>query len=218
MSEDTPNPHRFGERARAELFHQRILVLDGPLDDDNGMLLLSQLISLASEDPRTDISLWIHSPGGSVPSMLAIRDVIRTIGPDVATLALGTAYSAGQFLLSAGTRGKRRALPHASILMHQGSAGFSGTAVDVETQADELRHVRDTVLALIAEDTGQDPAQVFTDSLHDRWFTAKEALAYGFIDEILDSFETLALTQRKPVGIGPQSGINQQNQTLGGPR
>src|SRR5699024_8520725 len=156
MSDATPARPRFNDRARAELYHQRVLVLDGPLDDDNGMLLLSQLISLASEDAHADISLWIHSPGGSVPSMLAIRDVIRTIAPDVATLALGTAYSAGQFLLSAGTPGKRRALPHASILMHQGSAGFAGTAVDVETQADELRHTRDTVLGLIAEDTGQD--------------------------------------------------------------
>ena len=203
MSEENPTPPRFGERARAELYHQRVLVLDGQLDDDNGMLLLSQLISLASEDTHADISLWIHSPGGSVPSMLAIRDVIRTIGPDVATLALGTAYSAGQFLLSAGTPGKRRALPHASILMHQGSAGFAGTAVDVETQAEELRHVRDTVLGLIAEDTGQDPATVFTDSLHDRWFTAEQALAYGFIDEIVDSFHTLAPTRQRPVGIGP---------------
>lgn len=204
MSDENPTPPRFGERARAELYHQRVLVLDGPLDDDNGMLLLSQLISLASEDAHADISLWIHSPGGSVPSMLAIRDVIRTIGPDVATLALGTAYSAGQFLLSAGTPGKRRALPHASILMHQGSAGFAGTAVDVETQAEELRHVRDTVLGLIAEDTGQDPATVFTDSLHDRWFTPEQALAYGFIDEIVDSFHTIAPTRQRPVGIGPR--------------
>lgn len=204
MSEENFTPPRFGERARAELYHQRVLVLDGQLDDDNGMLLLSQLISLASEDSHADIALWIHSPGGSVPSMLAIRDVIRTIGPDVATLALGTAYSAGQFLLSAGTPGKRRALPHASILMHQGSAGFAGTAVDVETQADELRHVRDTVLGLIAKDTGQDPATVFADSLHDRWFTAEEALAYGFIDEIVDSFQTLAPSRQRPVGIGPR--------------
>lgn len=204
MSEENSTPPRFGERARAELYHQRVLVLDGQLDDDNGMLLLSQLISLASEDSHADIALWIHSPGGSVPSMLAIRDVIRTIAPDVATLALGTAYSAGQFLLSAGTPGKRRALPHASILMHQGSAGFAGTAVDVETQADELRHVRDTVLGLIAEDTGQDPSTVFADSLHDRWFTADEALTYGFIDEIIDSFQTLAPTRQRPVEIGPR--------------
>lgn len=204
MSEENPTPPRFGERARAELYHQRVLVLDGPLDDDNGMLLLSQLISLANEDAHAEIALWIHSPGGSVPSMLAIRDVIRTIGPNVATLALGTAYSAGQFLLSAGTRGKRRALPHASILMHQGSAGFAGTAVDVETQAEELRHTRDTVLGLIAEDTGQDPATIFADSLHDRWFTAEQALAYGFIDEIVDSFEAIAPTRQRPVGIGPR--------------
>ncbi len=202
MSDDTPTPPRLTDRARAELYHQRVLVLDGQLDDDNGVLLLSQLISLAGEDPRTDITMWIHSPGGSVPAMLAIRDVMHTIEPDVATLALGTAYSAGQFLLSAGTRGKRRALPHASILMHQGSAGFAGTAVDVQAQADELRHTRDTVLGLIAEDTGQDPAQVFADSLHDRWFTPQQALDYGFIDEIVTSFDALAPSHRRPVGIG----------------
>ncbi|HIZ34857.1 MAG TPA: ATP-dependent Clp protease proteolytic subunit [Candidatus Ruania gallistercoris] len=213
MSDENPTPPRFGERARAELYHQRVLVLDGPLDDDNGMLLLSQLISLAAEDARAEISLWIHSPGGSVPSMLAIRDVMRTIEPDVATLALGTAYSAGQFLLSAGTPGKRRALPHSSILMHQGSAGFAGTAVDVETQADELRHTRDTVLGLIAEDTGQDPDTVFSDSLHDRWFTAEQALAYGFIDEIVDSFRTLAPSRPRSAGIGAALPVS-----AGGPR
>ena len=215
MSDETPARPRFNDRARAELYHQRILVLDGPLDDDNGVLLLSQLIALAAADARADITLWIHSPGGSVPAMLAIRDVMRTIGPDVATLALGTAYSAGQFLLSAGAPGKRRALPHSSILMHQGSAGFAGTAVDVETQADELRHTRDTVLGLIAQDTGQDAAQVFADSLHDRWFTAQQALDYGFIDEVVTSFDTLAPSHHRPVGIGwPPAG----RQSTGGSR
>jgi len=215
MSDENSTPPRFNERARGELYHQRVLVLDGQLEDDNGILLLSQLISLAGEDARADITLWIHSPGGSVPAMLAIRDVMHTIGPDVATLALGTAYSAGQFLLSAGARGKRRALPHSSILMHQGSAGFAGTAVDVETQADELRHTRDTVLGLIAEDTGQDAAQVFADSLHDRWFTAEQALDYGFIDEIVATVEALSPSHRRPVGIGwPPAGT----QSTGGPR
>src|SRR5919107_3158637 len=116
---------------------------------DNGTVLATQLMSLASEDPKRDIALWIHSPGGSVPAMLAIRDVMRLVPCDVATLALGLACSAGQFLLSAGTPGKRLALEHARILMHQGSAGLGGTAVDVELQAEDLRHTRDTVLGLI---------------------------------------------------------------------
>jgi ATP-dependent Clp protease protease subunit len=193
MSEDQKAP-LFNERARRELYERRVLVLDGVLDDDNGTLLATQLIALATEDPKTDIALWIHSPGGSVPSMLAIRDVIRLIPCDVATLVLGIAYSAGQFLLSGGTPGKRRAMPHARVLMHQGSAGIAGSAVDVELQANDLRHTRDTVLGLIAEDTGQPIERVFEDSLHDRWYTAREALDYGFIDEIVASFEDIAPT------------------------
>jgi hypothetical protein len=114
MAEDARIP-QFGAEARRELFHQRVLVLDGPLDDDNGTLIATQLLALAADDDAADIALWIHSPGGSVPSMLAIRDVMRLIPNDVATLALGLACSAGQFLLSAGARGKRRAQPHARI-------------------------------------------------------------------------------------------------------
>ena len=109
MSE-TPSPSLFNEHARRALYEQRILVLDGTLDDDNGTLLASQLIALAAQDPLSEISLWIHSPGGSVPAMLAIRDIMRLIPNPVSTLALGLACSAGQFLLSAGTPGKRRAL------------------------------------------------------------------------------------------------------------
>lgn len=195
-------PPQFGAEARRELYTQRVLVLDGPLDDDNGTLLMTQMLALAAEDEASDISLWIHSPGGSVPSMLAIRDVMRLIPNDVSTLALGLACSAGQFLLSAGTRGKRRALPHARILMHQGSAGIGGSAVEVEVQADDLRHMRDTVLGIVAADTGQSPERIFEDSLHDRWYTAQEALEYGFIDAIVDDFSDIAPRRRRPAGLG----------------
>ena len=201
MSEDQRLP-LFNDRVRRELYQQRVLVLDGTLDDDNGTLLATQLIALASEDPAKDITLWIHSPGGSVPSMLAIRDVMRVIPCDTSTVALGIAYSAGQFLLSSGTRGKRRAMPHARVLMHQGSAGIGGAAVDIELQAGDLRHTRDTVLGLIAEDTGQPPERVFEDSLHDRWYTAQEALEYGFIDAIVESFDDVVPRGRRPIGIG----------------
>lgn len=190
MADDTA-PRSFTDRARHELAEQRVLVLDGPLDDDNGTMLITQLLTMAAADPVAEIALWIHSPGGSVPSMLAIRDVIRLIPNDVATLALGIACSAGQFLLSAGTPGKRRALPHARVLMHQGSAGIGGTAVDIELQADDLRHTRDTVLRLIADDTGQPIERIFDDSLHDHWYTAQEARDYGFIDEIVPDFESI---------------------------
>lgn len=201
MSDDGKIP-QFGAEARRELFHQRVLVLDGPLDDDNGTLIATQLLALAAGDEASDIALWIHSPGGSVPSMLAIRDVMRLIPNDVATLALGLACSAGQFLLSAGTKGKRRALPHARILMHQGSAGIGGSTVEVEVQAGDLRHMRDTVLGLIAADTGQSVDRIFEDSLHDRWYTATEARAYGFIDGIVTDFAQVVPRRRRPAGLG----------------
>ncbi|WOC12834.1 ClpP family protease [Gordonia sp. MP11Mi] len=191
MSEDT-EPRAFTRRDRDDLLRRRVVVLDGPLDDDNGTLLATQLLTLASADETSDVALWIHSPGGSVPSMLAIRDVMRLIPCDVSTLALGLACSAGQFLLSAGTHGKRRALPHARVLMHQGSAGIGGTAADVELQADDLRLTRDTVLGLIADDTGQTIDTVFADSVRDRWYTAAQAVDYGFIDAIVDDFSVLA--------------------------
>lgn len=201
MSEENPIP-QFGPEARRALFHDRILVLDGALDDDNGTLLMTQLLTLSAEDPAADIALWIHSPGGSVPSMLAIRDIMRLIPNDVATLALGTAASAGQFLLSAGTKGKRRALPHARILMHQGSAGIGGSAVEIEVQADDLRQMRDTVLGLISDDTGQPAERIFEDSLHDRWYTTAQAQEYGFIDAIVSSVAEVMPCRRARVGLG----------------
>ena len=176
-------------------------MLDGVLDDDNGTLLATQLLTLAAEDPGSDVALWINSPGGSVPSMLAIRDVMRLVPCDVSTLALGLACSAGQFLLSAGTKGKRFALPHARILMHRGSAGIGGSAVDIEVQADDLRHTVDTVLGLISEDTGQPVSRIFDDSLHDHWYTAAQAREYGFIDGIVDSFAQVMPARKHRIGL-----------------
>jgi ATP-dependent Clp protease protease subunit len=200
MSESSKQP-LFTDAVRRELYERRVLVLDGPLDDDNGTLLATQLIALAAEDQSTDIALWIHSPGGSVPAMLAIRDIMRTIPNDVSTLVFGIAYSAGQFLLSAGSKGKRKALPNARVLMHQGSAGIGGSAVDIELQADDLRHTRDTVLGLIAEDTGQPIDRIFEDSLHDHWYTAVQALEYGFIDTIVASFDDYKPRSRITAGF-----------------
>ena len=200
MAQDEKQP-LFSERVREQLLLQRILVLDGILDDDNGTLLATQLLTLAVEDPAAGIALWINSPGGSVPSMLAIRDLMRLVPCDVSTLALGLACSAGQFLLSAGTKGKRVALPHARILMHRGSAGIGGSAVDVEVQADDLRHTVDTVLGLIAEDTGQPVERIFDDSLHDHWYTAGEAREYGFIDEIVGSFDQITPSRKHRIGL-----------------
>ena len=196
----------FSERARDQLLHQRICVLDGVLDDDNGTLLATQLLTLAVDDPAADIALWIHSPGGSVPSMLAIRDVMRLVPCDVSTLALGLACSAGQFLLSAGAKGKRFALPHARILMHRGSAGIGGSAVDIEVQADDLRHTVDTVLGIIAEDTGQPVERIFSDSTHDHWYTAEQAREYGFVDAIAESFSQVMPSRKRPFGLRAGAG------------
>jgi ATP-dependent Clp protease protease subunit len=204
MTHDDARP-AFTDRLRQQLLHQRILLLDGVLDDDNGTLLVTQLLTLAAEDPAADIALWINSPGGSVPSMLAIRDTMRLVPCAVTTLALGLACSAGQFLLSGGTRGKRFALPHSRILMHQGSAGIGGSAVEVEVQANDLRHMRDTVLGIIAEDTGQPVERIFEDSAHDRWYTATEAKEYGFIDEVVESFDQVMPTKRHRVGLGVEA-------------
>jgi ATP-dependent Clp protease protease subunit len=183
------------------LMAQRIIVLGKELEDADGNRLCAQLLLLSAEDPRSDISLWINSPGGSVSAMLAIHDVMRLIPNDVSTLAMGMAASAGQFLLSAGTPGKRYALPHARILLHQGSAGIGGTAVDIEIQADDLRHMRDTVLGLIAAHTGQDVATVEQDSRRDRWFTADAARDYGFVDKVIESVDDVTPTRTHRMGL-----------------
>ncbi|MFC6092353.1 ClpP family protease [Saccharothrix lopnurensis] len=201
MTDNQKQP-MFDHRLRERFLAQRVLVLDGPLDDDNGTVLATQLLSLAGEDPGRDIALWIHSPGGSVAAMLAIRDVMRLVPCDVATFALGLACSAGQFLLSAGTPGKRFALPHARIMMHQGSAGIGGSAVEVQVQADDLRHTRDTVLRLTAADTGRPVDEVFADSLHDRWFTAGQALDYGFIDHVVSDLGQVVPVRTHELGLG----------------
>lgn len=185
------------------LFHERIIVLGDELDQAGGNRICAQLVALAADDPRRDIRFWINSPGGSVPAMLAIHDVMRAIPNDVATIAVGMAASAGQFLLTAGTPGKRAALPHSRILLHQGSAGIGGTAVDIELQADDLRHTRDTVLGLIARYTGQTVERIAHDSLRDRWYTAEQSVDYGFIDHVVDRFDELfPLEPRAVAGMG----------------
>jgi ATP-dependent Clp protease protease subunit len=183
------------------LLPRRVVVFNGELEDSSGMDIIARLTLLSDEDPHEDIHLWINSPGGSVPMMLAIADTIALVPNDVATVAFGWAASAGQFVLSAGTPGKRYALPHARILLHQGSSGMGGRAADVELQADDLRTVRDTVLGRIAELTGQTYDTVFADSLRDRWFSAAQAQEYGLVDAVVDRPEQLVAPSRKPLGI-----------------
>ena len=173
----------------ARLLYQRIIVLGSEVDDRIANRLCGQLLLLSADDPRADISMYINSPGGSVTAGLAIFDTMRLIPNDVSTLALGLAGSMAQFLLCAGSRGKRFSLPHAQILMHQGSAGFGGTAADVEIYAAQLERTTELMLSLTAEHTGQPVERVRADSMRDRWFSPEEALEYGMIDQIVSRVE-----------------------------
>ena len=167
------------------LLANRIIFLGSEVRDDNANAICAQMLLLNAENPREDIYLYINSPGGSVDSGMAIFDTMQWISNDVATVAMGLAASMGQFLLSAGTKGKRFALPHARIMMHQPSGGLGGTASDIRIQAEQSLHIKKTMSALIAQHTGQTVEQIEADSDRDRWFTAKEALEYGFVDHVV---------------------------------
>jgi ATP-dependent Clp protease protease subunit len=177
------------DQLTARLLDQRIIVLGTEVDDHVANRLCAELLLLSAENPRADISLYINSPGGSVSAGLAIYDTMRLIPNDVSTLVLGLAASMGQFLLCAGTAGKRFSLPHAQVLMHQGSAGFGGTAADVEIWAEQLDRTGAMVTRLTAEHTGQPADRIERDSLRDRWFSPEEALEYGIIDHIVERVE-----------------------------
>jgi ATP-dependent Clp protease protease subunit len=190
------------DQLAARLLHQRIIVLGTEVDDPIANRLCAQLLLLSAEDPRNDISLYINSPGGSVSAGLAIYDTMRLIPNDVSTLAMGLAGSMGQFLLSAGTPGKRFSLPHAQVLMHQGSAGFGGTAADVEIYAGQLERIGGTLIRLTAEHTGQSYETIERDSLRDRWFTAEEAREYGLIDQVVERVDDVRPAfARRRVGV-----------------
>ncbi|GAA1282735.1 ATP-dependent Clp protease proteolytic subunit [Saccharothrix xinjiangensis] len=167
------------------LLRERIIVLGTQVEEGIANQIVAQLLLLAAEDAEKDITFYINSPGGSVTAGMAIFDTMQLIEPDVATYAMGLAASMGQFLLSAGTPGKRHALPHARILMHQPSAGVGGTAADIAIQADMLVRTKHEMAELIAEHTGQPVERIIADSDRDRWFTAQEALEYGFVDKVI---------------------------------
>lgn len=194
-STETTPPAALADRTATGLLHQRILLLDRELDQDNGARLCAHLLLLASEDPQCDITLLINSPGGLVPAMLAIGDLMDLVPCDVRTVGLGMSYSAGQYLLTHGTPGKRYVLPHGRVLMHQGSAGFGGSAADIELQAEDLRRNRDLLIAITAERTGQSRETIARDSERDRIWEAEEAVAYGFCDHVLTG-----LSQLLPLG------------------
>ena len=174
-----------GDQLFQRLLRHRIIFLGQQVDDDIANRICAELVLLASEDPKRDISLYINSPGGSVSAGLAIYDVMQYVPNDIATYAMGMAASMGQFLLCAGTRGKRYALPHAQVLMHQPSGGIGGTATDIRIQAEQMLYIKRTLAERIAFHTGQTVEQIETDSDRDRWFTADEARDYGFVDEVV---------------------------------
>ena len=167
------------------LLRDRIIFLGQVVDDDIANRLCAQLLLLSAEDSTRDINLYINSPGGSVTAGMAIFDTMQFVECDVATYALGMAASMGQFLLSAGQRGKRYALPHARIMMHQPSAGIGGTASDIAIQAEQFKLTKAEMARLIAEHTEQTVEQIQADSERDRWFTAEQALEYGFVDHVV---------------------------------
>jgi ATP-dependent Clp protease protease subunit len=190
------------DQLATRLLHQRIIVLGAEVDDPIANRLCAQLLLLSAEDPRADIALYINSPGGSVSAGLAIYDTMNMIPNDVRTVAMGLAGSMAQFLLCAGTAGKRFSLPHAQVLMHQGSAGFGGTAADIEIYAGQLERVGRTLVELISRHTGQPVETVDRDSGRDRWFSAAEALDYGMVDHVVSQVDDVRpAVSRQPVGL-----------------
>jgi ATP-dependent Clp protease, protease subunit len=175
----------FGDHIYDRLLRERIVFLGSEVRDDNANLICAQLLLLAAEDPKRDIYFYINSPGGSISAGLAIFDTMAFIENDVATVAMGLAASMGQFLLTAGARGKRYALPHARVVMHQPLGGIGGTASDIKIQAEQMIYTKNKMAELNALHTGQSIERITADSDRDRWFTAQEALEYGFVDHVV---------------------------------
>ena len=167
-----------------KLFEDRIIFLGVQVDDASADDVIAQLLVLESQDPDRDILMYINSPGGSFTAMTAIYDTMQYLRPDIQTFVIGQAASAAAVLLGAGAPGKRYATPHARVMMHQPSGGIGGTASDIKIQAQQMLHIKKQMAELIAQHTGQGIEQIETDSDRDRWFTAEEAMAYGFVDHV----------------------------------
>jgi ATP-dependent Clp protease protease subunit len=177
----------FGDQLFQRLLRHRIIFLGQQVDEDLANRICAELVLLAAEDDKRDISIYINSPGGSVYAGLAIYDVMQYVPNDIATYAMGMAASMGQFLLCAGTKGKRFTLPHAQILMHQPSGGIGGTASDIRIQAEQMLYIKRTLAQRTAFHTGQTVEQIEADADRDRWFTAEQAREYGFVDRVISS-------------------------------
>ncbi|KOX05801.1 ATP-dependent Clp protease proteolytic subunit [Micromonospora profundi] len=175
----------FGDQVFERLLRERIIFLGTEVTEESANRVCAQILLLAAEDADRDIFLYINSPGGSVSAGMAVYDTMRYVRNDVATLALGFAGSMGQFLLCAGAAGKRYALPHSRIMMHQPSGGMGGTASDITIQAENMLHVKRTMQELIAQHSGRPLDDIQRDWDRDRWFTAAQAREYGLIDQVI---------------------------------
>ncbi|MEU8152128.1 ATP-dependent Clp protease proteolytic subunit [Micromonospora sp. NPDC048986] len=181
----------FGDHVFERLLRERIVFLGTEVTEESANQICAQILLLAAEDDDRDIYLYINSPGGSVSAGMAVYDTMRYVRNDVATLALGFAGSMGQFLLCAGAAGKRYALPHSRIMMHQPSGGMGGTAADITIQAENMLHVKRTMQELIAQHSGRTLDEIQRDWDRDRWFTAEQAREYGLIDQVVTRAEQL---------------------------
>jgi ATP-dependent Clp protease protease subunit len=179
---------QFGERAYdiySRLLKERIIFLGEPIDDNMANIIIAQLLFLESEDPKKDIKLYIHSPGGSVSAALAILDTMNHIKPDVSTICVGIAASAAAVLLSSGTKGKRFILPNAEVMIHQVMGGAEGQASDIAITAKHILRIKENLNKILAKNTGKNVEQIEKDSDRDNYMTADEAKKYGLVDEIL---------------------------------
>lgn len=178
-----------GERSYdiySRLLKDRIIFLGGEVDDDTANIIVAQMLFLEADDPDKDIFLYINSPGGSVSAGMAIYDTMRYLKCEVSTLCIGMAASMGAFLLAAGAKGKRKALPHAEIMIHQPLGGAKGQATDIQIQAEQILRIKKTMAELMAQNTGKPLKTIEKDVERDHYMTAKEALAYGIIDDIIE--------------------------------
>ncbi|OKL49339.1 ATP-dependent Clp protease proteolytic subunit [Boudabousia marimammalium] len=193
MGEGSPaHDLSIGQHVYSRLMKERIIWLGDAVRDENANLICAQMMLLAAEDPEKDIYLYINSPGGSVTAGMAIYDTMQFIKPDVATVAMGMAASMGQHLLTSGAPGKRYATPNTRILMHQPSGGAGGTASDIRINADLIIQMKRRLAEITAERTGKSVEQIIADSDRDRWFTAEEALEYGFIDHVVSNAQSVS--------------------------
>ena len=197
-----------GERAYdifSRLLKDRIIFIGEPIDDNFANLIIAQLLFLEAEDPEKDINLYVHSPGGMVTAGLAIYDTMQYIKPAIATICVGQAASMGSLLLTAGTKGKRYALPNARIMIHQPSGGFQGQATDISIQAEEIIKIRKRLDEILAKHTGQTIDKIHSDSERDYFMSAEEAQAYGLVDEVI---------VRAPKGLKPLKHESDKNSDI----